>query len=158
MTPRARSLVGVVVITALLLLYLVFVGVRALALLGSGSPLAVAMGVALVILPVLGAWALLRELSFGHRTHQLLDLLESEGLLPDEEVDTLPSGRPDRAQADALFPRYRAAAEADPGSWRAWMRLGIVYDACGDRKRARAAIRQAISCRRDEIRGESSDN
>jgi Flp pilus assembly protein TadD len=65
--------------------------------------------------------------------------------MPDEPVETLPSGRPDRAQADAAFPRYQAEAEADPESWHAWMRLGIVYDACGDRKRARRSIREAIS-------------
>jgi Flp pilus assembly protein TadD len=63
-----------------------------------------------------------------------------------------------REDADAAFPRYRAEAEADPESWQAWMRLGIVYDACGDRRRARGAIRQAISLERDEIRGASAQS
>lgn len=65
--------------------------------------------------------------------------------MPDEPVATHPSGRPVREDADAAFPRYHAEVVATPESWQSWMRLGIVYDACGDRKRARAAIREAIA-------------
>lgn len=148
MKPRTRALVGVIVISVLLLVYLASVGVRAVALLGSGEPIGVAMGAALLVLPLIGAWALVRELIFGRDATRLVDRLEAEGLLPDEEVGTHPSGRPDRAQADALFPKYQAEAEAAPDSWQAWTRLGIVYDACGDRKRARAALREAIACDR----------
>jgi Flp pilus assembly protein TadD len=35
--------------------------------------------------------------------------------------------------------------EQDPASWRAWFRLGLAYDASGDRRRARGAIRRAIA-------------
>jgi len=34
--------------------------------------------------------------------------------------------------------------EAHPDDWRAWYRLGLAYDASGDRRRARGAVRQAI--------------
>ncbi|GAB2550706.1 tetratricopeptide repeat protein [Leucobacter ruminantium] len=152
MSARARSLTGVVVMSAVLVLYFALAGVRGIALIGSGTPIAVAMGVAMLVLPLIGAWALLRELRFGRDATRLADRLEAEGRMPDETVETLPSGRPLREEADAAFPRYREEAEADPGSWSAWMRLGIVYDAAGDRKRARAAIRQAITLERNEIR------
>ena len=142
--------------SAALLLYFVFAGVRAVALLASGSAIAVTMGVAMLILPLIGAWALLRELAFGYRATRLADRLEAEGLLPDEPVSVLPSGRPQREDAEAAFPRYKAEAEAAPDAWQSWMRLGIVYDAAGDRKRARAAIRQAISLERAEARGGST--
>lgn len=138
-----------VVITALLLLYFVFVGVRAIALFSSGGPLPIAIGIALIVLPLIGVWALVRELSFGWHANRLFDELQRQGQLPEETVDTRPSGRPDRAQAEAVFPRYRAEAEEAPDSWQSWMRLGIVYEACGDRKRARAAIREAISRKRN---------
>lgn len=157
MSARARAFTGVAVLSALLILYFVFAGVRAVALFASGTALAVVMGAALLILPCIGAWALARELWFGYHASRLADALESEGRMPEEQVDTLPSGRPVREQADAVFPRYQREAEAAPESWQAWMRLGIVYDACGDRKRARGAIRQAISCNRNEIRADSSD-
>lgn len=149
MNARTRAIIGVVTMSVLLALYFVYVGIRAFALLRSGSAIAVTMGAAMLVLPLIGVWALLRELQFGRQSTVLADRLAAEGLMPNEPVEVLPSGRPDRIQADAAFPRYRAEAEADPESWQAWMRLGIVYDACGDRKRARRAIREAISLYRN---------
>lgn len=148
MSARMRAIVGVAIMSVLLVLYFVFVGIRAFALLASGDVVAIVMGVAMLVLPLLGAWALAREIMFGSQATRLADALEAEGLMPDEPVATHPSGRPVREDADAAFPRYRAETEANPASWQAWMRLGIVYDACGDRKRARSAIRQAISLNR----------
>ncbi|WP_336658623.1 hypothetical protein [Leucobacter sp. USHLN153] len=152
MSPRTRAILGVTIMSAVLVLYFVLAGIRAVALLSSGEAVAIVMGVAMLVLPIIGFWALVRELLFGSRATQLADRLESEGQLPDEPVATHPSGRPDRADADAAFPRYRDEVEADPESWRAWMRLGIVYDAAGDRKRARGAIRQAIALERQDLR------
>lgn len=158
MNARTRAILGVVTMSALLVLYFVFVGVRAVALISSGGVVPVLMGIAMLILPIIGVWALWREIRFGRESTRLADRLDAEGLMPEEPVATLPSGRPVREDADAAFPRYRAETEADPDSWSSWMRLGIVYDACGDRKRARGAIRQAIRLEHDEIRRSSSPN
>ena len=149
MSARTRALIGVAIMSALLVLYFVFAGVRAVALLQSANAIAITMGVALIVLPLLGMWALLREIAFGYRATGLTDQLAAEELLPEELVSETASGRPVRDEADAAFPRYREAAEAEPESWRAWMRLGIMYDAAGDRKRARGAIRQAILLNRN---------
>lgn len=144
--------VGAVVMAALLALYIVLVAQRAWLLLVSGEPIGVAMGVALVVLPIIAVWALWREMSFGIRAQRLARRLESEGALPQETLDVLPSGRPDRAQADALFPAYRADVQENPDDWRAWFRLGLSYDGAGDRKRARAALRKAIAIERADRR------
>ncbi len=136
--------IGVAVVAALLALYIVLVGQRAWLLLISGDPVGIAMGVALVVLPLIATWALGRELWFGVRAEQLGRRLESEGALPDEVVSVRPSGRVMREDADAVFPAYRAAAEAHPDDWRVWYRLGVAYDAAGDRRRAREAVRTAI--------------
>jgi cytochrome c-type biogenesis protein CcmH/NrfG len=133
---------------AALALYIVLVAQRAYLLLTSGEPVAIAMGAALVLLPVLGAWGLWRELRFGMRAQALARRLEAEGGLPAEQIDVRESGRPERAQADALFPAYRADVEAHPDDWRAWFRLGLVYDGAGDRRRARHAVRTAIALER----------
>lgn len=136
---------GVAGMAALLGLYLVLVGQRALLFIGTGQPVAVAIGAALLLLPGVGVWALTRELRFGLRSQRLASLLAAEGGLP---IDTLPrraSGRVVRAAADAEFEGFRAAVAAQPESWRDWFRLGLAYDASGDRRRARSAIRRAIT-------------
>jgi len=140
-----RGRIAAIVMAALLLLYIVFVFQYALRLLTIDLLVARVMGVALIVLPLVGAWALGAELLFGIRTERLTKLLEAEGGLPVETASISPSGRVDRAAADAEFPRYQAEVEAEPESWRAWFRLGLAYDASGDRRRARWATRQAIS-------------
>lgn len=143
--------IGVAVMAVLLVLYFVLAGQRAVVLLGSGVGIGIAMGVALLVLPLVGAWAIGRELMFGFRTQQLVGILDAEGGLPVDDLPKLASGRPVRAAADEQFPRYQAEVAAAPESWRAWFRLGLAYDASGDRRRARHAIRTAISLQRGEV-------
>jgi cytochrome c-type biogenesis protein CcmH/NrfG len=145
--------IGVAVMAVLLALYIALVAQRAWLLLTSGQPVAIAMGAALIVLPILAAWALGRELWFGARAQRLGRRLETEGGLPDESVAVRPSGRVLREDADAVFPAYRADVEARPDDWRAWYRLGLAYDAAGDRRRARSAVRQAIRLETHERRG-----
>lgn len=144
-----RTRIAVVIMAALLALYLVFAARYGLILIGVGQPIPVAIGVALLVLPVVGAWAMVAELLFAVRADRLARRLEDEGGMPSEPVPVSPSGRVDRAAADALFPSYRAAVDADPESWRAWFRLGLAYDASGDRRRARWATRTAIRLSRE---------
>ncbi|MCS5728491.1 hypothetical protein N1031_01820 [Herbiconiux moechotypicola] len=132
----------------LLTVYLVLMGQRAVMFVLTGEPVAVLIGVFLIALPIVGAWALIRELMFGVRTQQLVRQLESEDELPVDDLPKRPSGRPERAAADADFETYREAVEADDTDWRAWFRLGLAYDASGDRRRARAALRTAIGLER----------
>ena len=139
-----RTRVAVVVMAALLVLYLVFALRYGLLLIGVGQPIGIAIGVALLVFPVIAAGALVAELVFTVRADRLGQRLETEGGLPEEELPVLPSGRIDRAAADEVFPAYQAAVEADPENWRTWYRLGLAYDASGDRRRARWAMRQAL--------------
>ncbi|MAP63316.1 MAG: hypothetical protein CMH34_06125 [Microbacterium sp.] len=139
-----KAKVGVAVMAALLVLYIALVGWRAVLLLGTGDPVGVTMGVALIVLPAIAVWGLGRELWFGWRAEQLGRRLEADEDLPSEAVGVRPSGRVLREDADALFPRFRAEVEAAPEDWRAWYRLGLAYDASGDRRRAREAVRTAI--------------
>jgi tetratricopeptide (TPR) repeat protein len=142
--------VGAVVMAVLLAAYLALVGWRAVQFVQTGEPIAVVMGISLIVLPVLAAWAIWRELQFGVRSQRLVRRLEEEGGL-DLGMPVRPSGRPERAAADAAFPAFRDAVESDPDSWRAWLRLGLAYDAAGDRRRARRAVRRAIELER--VRG-----
>jgi hypothetical protein len=144
MTARIAALI----MAALLALYPVFVAQYAVLLIGSGSGLGIAIGVALLVLPLVGAWALVSEIVFVIRGERLVRTLDRENGLPVDDLPRLPSGRIDPVAADAEFPRYRAEVEGAPDSWRAWLRLGLAYDASGDRRRARWATRTAIRLER----------
>lgn len=137
--------IGVGLMAVLMTLYLVVLAQRAVLFVISGEPAGIAISVGLLILSLVGAWALVRELWFGVRSGRLARILEEEGGLPVDDLPTRASGRPIRDAADASFPAYQAEVEQDPASWRAWFRLGLAYDASGDRRRARGAIRRSIA-------------
>lgn len=140
--------IAVAVMAALLALYLAFAIRYGLLLIGVGEPIGIALGVALLVFPAVAAGALVAELLFTVRADRLGQRLAAEGGLPDEELALRPSGRIDRAAADAVFPKYKKDAEDHPDDWRAWYRLGLAYDASGDRRRARWATRRAITLSR----------
>lgn len=140
--------VGVGVMAALLVLYVVVLVQFAVGLLRSGGPVPVAMGVALAVLPLLGLWALGAELLFGFRSQRLGNIMSREGSLPDDEFAMLPSGRPDRKSVAPHLDRFRAAADAFPNDWRAAFRLGLALDAAGQRRLARGEIVRAIRIER----------
>ena len=140
---RART--TALLLAAVVALYLVALGWRGVLLLGSGSVAGVSLGVGLLVLPLVGAWAVLRELRFGRDTERLAAELDAAGGLPVDDLPRRPSGRVERAAADALYERYRAEVDAAPSDWAAWFRLSCAYDVAGDRKRARATMRHAIT-------------
>ena len=139
MTARRTAflLVGVLAV------YLVIVGWRGVLLVRTGDPVAVALGLAVLVLPVVAAVVVVRELRFGGATQRMARELEADGGLPVDDLPRRPSGRMVREAADATFARRRAEVEAAPEDWRAWYRLAVAYDDAGDRRRAREAMRYA---------------
>jgi hypothetical protein len=141
MTAKRTAVVLAVVFVA----YAVLLGWRGVLLIGTGDPVAIVLGIAVLVIPLLGAYLVWRELQFGRQTEVLARELEASGGLPVDDLPRRPSGRIDRAAADEAFGKYKAEAEAAPDDWRVWFRLSTAYDAAGDRKRARATMRAAIS-------------
>ncbi len=140
-----RTRVTVAVLTAVLVVYFVLLGQRGVYLVQTGTAAGIALGIGVLLLPVVGAVLLVFELRFGVATARLAGrLAESHDLPNDSALARRPSGRVDRAAADAYFETVRAQVEADQGSWRLWYQLGYAYNLAGDRKRARAAMRRAI--------------
>ena len=121
------------------------VGQRGVLLILDGRPAFVLLGVGVLFLPLLGIWIVVKELSFGRSTERLGAELAAQGALPADDLPRRPSGRVDRAGADAAFGGYQREVEAAPESWAAWFRLALAYDAAGDRVRARRAMRRAIA-------------
>ncbi|MFI2752716.1 hypothetical protein ACGIF2_04685 [Cellulomonas sp. P22] len=145
---RRRSLVAAVALTALLALYLWVVTARALALLRTGEPVAIGLGAAILVLPVLAVWAIGREWRLALEVQAMADELAEAGRLPLDDLPRSPGGRIDRAAATDAFAAARAEAEQSPDDWGTWYRLAFAYDAAGDRRRAREALRIAARLHR----------
>ncbi len=143
---RART--TALLLTGVLAFYLVTLGWRGLLLVAEGGALRVTLGLALLVLPAVAAWAVWRELRFGRATQALAAELEAAGRLPEDTLPRRPSGRVDRAAADAWFEQFRAEVDAAPDDAGAWFRLACAYDAAGDRRRGREAMRHAVALHR----------
>lgn len=133
------------VLTAVLVLYLGLLGVRAVWLLQNGTSAAIGLGAGVLVLLVVGGWVAVASLRFGARVQRLARTLAAEGTLPDTtDLPRRPSGRVDRAVAQAWFGERRAELDVNPADWRRWYRLAHAYDLAGDRRRARETMREAI--------------
>ncbi|OBF59563.1 hypothetical protein A5787_21225 [Mycobacterium sp. 852002-50816_SCH5313054-b] len=145
MTKTLRIQLLIAFMCAAMLAYFVLLGRLAIAMIGSGRAAAVGLGAALLIMPVIGLWAMIATLRAGFAHQRLARLIAADGM----ELDTsaLPrraSGRIERDAADALFATVRTEVEADPDDWRRWYRLARAYDFAGDRRRAREAMKAAV--------------
>lgn len=139
-----KNKIVVALLTALTLLFAFLALWSALAFIIADNWIANVLGFAVVAVIGVGLWALVREIRFGANTEKLARILDFEGNLPEDDLPRV-RGRIDRNAADLAFETYRQETEADPDNWRSWYRLGLAYDAAGDRKRARSALRDAIS-------------
>jgi cytochrome c-type biogenesis protein CcmH/NrfG len=149
MTKTLRIQVLIAFLCAAMLVYFVLIGRDAVALIGSGRPAAVGLGLALLIMPVIGLWAMIATLRAGFAHQKLARMIAEDGM----ELDTTalprrPSGRFERDAADALFATVRSEVEGDPDDWRRWYRLARAYDYAGDRRRAREAMKTALEIHR----------
>jgi cytochrome c-type biogenesis protein CcmH/NrfG len=130
---------------AALLVYLVLLGRTAVLMISSGRAVAVVLGVALLILPAIGLWAMIATLRAGFAHQKLARLVAEDGMELDvSALPRRPSGRIERDAADALFDTVRAELDSDPDDWRRWYRLARAYDYAGDRGRAREAMKRAV--------------
>ena len=128
-----------------LVVYFVMLARTAVALLRTGTPVAVALGIGVLILPLVGSWVLVATLRAGLAHQRLARLAAEDGMELDvSRLPRRPSGRIERDAADALFEAVRAEVETAPADWRRWYRLARAYDYAGDRTRARQAMRRAV--------------
>ena len=128
------------VMTALAVIYVVLLGQKAVLLILDDNWVAKAMGLALLVLPIVAAWAILTEVKFGIDAERLA----KSNSLPQLQLELRPSGRATKESAQFEFERIKLLVSQDLENWELWFRLGECYDASGDRKLARKSIRKAI--------------
>lgn len=146
MNPALRIQLLIGLMCAALVVYFVLLGRTGVTLIAAGTPVAVGLGIGVLILPVVGAWAMVATLRAGFAHQRLARLAHEAGMELDvSALPRTPSGRVQREAADALFESVRSELEADPDNWQQWYRLARAYDYAGDRSRARETMRKAVA-------------
>lgn len=107
--------------------YAVLVAWRGWDFIMTGEPVAIGLGLAVLLLPLLAGWLVWREVSFGFHMQELGERIEM--------VD-------ERSMEERI-----AAAQADPNDWQAWYWAGVSLLEAGDKKQARAALEHAWDVR-----------
>ena len=154
MTDNARALriqllIGFMCVA--LVVYFLLLGRIAMAFITSGEPAAIGLGVALLIMPLIGIWVMVSTLRAGLAHQRLARIARDEGMELDvSSLPRRPSGRIEREAADALFESVREELENDPENWRRWYRVARAYDYAGDRSRAREAMKKAVEMQERE--------
>ncbi|CAL9381816.1 hypothetical protein SUDANB171_01074 [Streptomyces sp. enrichment culture] len=139
--------IGYALVSVLLVGYFVLAGHRGVVLIGQGTWVTVPFGIAVLVMPLIGAWFLWRTTRFARDAGKLAKELEAEGGLPVDDLPRTPSGRVEQAAADAAFAERQAEAEENPRDWRCWFRLALAYHDARDTPRARKAMEHAIALR-----------
>jgi hypothetical protein len=117
----------------------------------SGRPAAIGLGLALMMLPLIGIWVMVGTLRAGLAHQRLARIIHDEGMdLDVSMLPRMPSGRIRREAADELFQSVRKDVERDPDNWRQWYRLARAYDYAGDRARARETMSKAVEMQAHE--------
>jgi tetratricopeptide (TPR) repeat protein len=148
----SSAFIWAIFITGLLAIYLFLLANQGIQLILTGEVIAVLMGAALLVLPPVATGSVAAEWLFATRVRGLEKRVNQEQTWPDFEFELRPSGRPTRASADREFARFAQVAEQHPADWHSWFNLGLAYDAAGDRRRARAAMRKAVALARFETK------
>lgn len=149
---KVKITLGFIVVA--LAVYFVVLGRQAISLMTDGSTGLLVMGIAVMVLPLLGVWMVWATLRSTFANDRLARRIHDEGLTMDlTDLPKRPSGRVERDAADELFARYKAEWEADPDNWRTNYLLARAYDVAGDRGRAREIMHRAVALEAAERSG-----
>lgn len=122
-------------LTAILLVYLVFTVLRGLDFLAVDDPAVQALGVAVLVLPFLGAILIYREIKFGKLSYLMGQTID-ESYLPVKELS--------EEQAREFLDVAIARAKEKMDSWQSWYSVALAYDLLKERKLARQAMQYSI--------------
>ncbi|MBY3792004.1 hypothetical protein HQP42_06325 [Rhodococcus fascians] len=131
--------------------YFFLLGQRGVTLIQNGGVASIALGIGVILLPIVGLWIVWATLKAGFDHQRLASRIREEGLELDvDDLPRRPSGRIERDAADELFQQVKAEWEKDPDNWRNSYRLARAYDYAGDRGRARETMKRAVALERAE--------
>ena len=142
---RRKGLVFAILVSLLLMAYCVLIIGRGVALIRTQNAVGIGIGIAVLLLPLVIGWVMVREWMLAGRVQAMADELAMQQALPVDDLPRSASGRIDKSVARERFTTYQKATEAEPQDWRNWYNLAFAYEAAGDRSNARAALRRAAA-------------
>ena len=140
---RVKPLLAPIAVTALLALFVWALAGRVVAMVSTGEPIAIALAVGVSLTVAVGVLILFKEWQLAATVQKMSNTLAARGELMTDSLPRSPGGRIDREYADEQFDHLRSVTQESPDSWESWFQLGFGYDASGDRKHAREALRNA---------------
>ena len=140
---RIKPLLAPIAVTALLALFVWALAGRVVAMVSTGEPIAIALAVGVSLTVAVGVLILFKEWQLAATVQKMSNTLAARGELMTDSLPRSPGGRIDREYADEQFDHLRSVTQESPESWESWFQLGFGYDASGDRKHAREALRNA---------------
>ena len=122
---KSRS--GTTFIVVVAVGYLALVRAIAFSLEQTAGTLGLVVGVSVMVLPVIAAYLVWRELAFGNGAHEMGAVLDAQS------VEST-GGRTHAVESNGL---------GGHDDWVAWFRTAVAHEGHGDRRQARAAMRRA---------------
>lgn len=123
------------ILSGILGVYLVFAAWRGFDLLLVDDPAVRALGVSVLVLPVLGVILVAREIKFGKLSSEMGQEI-SESLLPKKDF----TEEEKRTFLDQAIDR----AKNDMDNWANWYSVALAYDVLNERKLAREAMQHSV--------------
>ncbi len=140
---RRPAFLAAATMSAVVALYFALVAVQALRFIATEDPVARGLGVALLVLPLIGVWWLAHEWRMGAVVQRMADELGRQNRLPIHDGETDERGRLTQSAQAAVFEVARRNVDAHPDDWAAWFHVAHAYEASGDRSMARKSLRHA---------------
>ena len=109
-------------------------------------------GLFLLVLVVVGAVLVVRQVRFTAAAQRLARRIAEEGGFERDSLARDPRGKVLPEVAAEQFTLRKAAVDADPEDWRAWFQLGVAYGDLRQPQAARAAVRRAVALERAQRR------
>ncbi|WP_061960413.1 hypothetical protein [Demequina flava] len=149
---RSPAFLGAVAMTVILALYVAFVANYAWVLINTDAWQARALGVAMMVLPLIAGWYLIIEWRLGMTVQKMARDLQEREELPSFDGEVTVSGRLTPESAEVAYEEAKAAVDAQPEQWEAWFRVAYAYEENRDRSMARKSLRHAADLFRAERR------
>jgi len=124
-----------IILSLILSVYLFFAASRGLDLLRAEDSGVKALGLAVLILPLLGVIVVIREIRFGRTSYQMGQTI-NESYLPMSDL----TDDEKKINLDQVIAR----AKNELTSWQAWYSVALAYDLLNERKLAREAMRHSV--------------